>query len=50
MASKEEAEELIAAYGEEQRKTYQNPDVVDIEERMETAYGILAVNLGEIDV
>lgn len=50
MASKEDAVKLIAAYGEEQRKTYQNPDVVDIEERMETAYGILAVNLGEIDV
>lgn len=50
VASKEEAEKAIRDYGIEQRSKYMNPLVQKIELDMEKEFGILAVNLGEIDV
>ena len=49
--SGEKAEEAIRDYGVMQRKKYTSlPEVKEIELQMEETCGILAVNLGEMDV
>lgn len=44
-----DAENELKAYGEEQRKKYDNPTIKVIEKRIENESGIFAVNLGEMD-
>ncbi len=41
---------LIKQYGDMQRQTYNNPEVNEIESRLQSKYDIAAVNLGEMDI
>ncbi len=50
VSTKEKAKNQIIKYGQLQREKYDNPEVEEIELRIEKEYGIFAVNLGEIDV
>lgn len=50
IGSEEEARKAISDYGVQQRQNYFNPEVESIELQMEQDYGILAVNLGEMDL
>lgn len=49
VSSEEQARQAIREYGIRQRRRYSNPPVEEIELRMEKDFGILAVNLGEIE-
>ncbi len=48
--SEDAAKQAIVDYGVLQRQNYSNPEISQLELYMEQAYGILAVNLGEMDV
>lgn len=50
VSSEEDARKVIASYGEMQRKKYDNPEVKEIEKKIETEFDIAAVTLGEIDI
>lgn len=50
IASEKAARQAIVDYGVLQRQNYSNPEVEQIELRMEQNYAILAVNLGEMDL
>lgn len=47
--SEQEAIEAINEEGAQQRRRYNNPVIHEIEERMQEEYGILQVNLGEMN-
>lgn len=47
--SLEEAKQAITDYGQMQRELYDNDKVKKLEQKLESKYGILAVNLGEMD-